>query len=390
MKRSAKLIGLALAVAMMFSLAACGSTQAPAEDTVKIGSIGPLTGSVSTYGVSVANAIKLAIEEINAAGGVLGGKKLEVIEYMDDKGDSSEAAHAYNSLVGRDVVAILGAVTSGPTAGVATVANSDGMLLLTPTATNDDITVGLSTVFRACFVDSYQGRMSAKFLAEVKGVKKVAVLYASGDAYSAGLYESFKGAAATYGLEIVATESSSSMADIDFSSQLANIAATDAEAIFVPYYYDAVGPYIVPQAREAGFEGMFMGCDGWDGTAGDKGTMVKGQEALYNNSFFTNHYAPEDPSDKVQHFVSAYTAKYGADSLNALAVLGYDATYMLAQAINDANSTETADIIAALKSGTFDVVTGNFSFDENNNPQKPITIVELKDGRNTFVTYLSE
>ena len=377
MKKCTRLVGLMLALAMALSLTACG-TSTPSEtagaDTVKIGSVGPLTGQLAVYGTAVANAIELAVEEINAAGGVLDGQMLEVVDYMDDKADATEAANAFNSLVGKGVVAVIGSVTSGVTAGVATLADSEGMLLLTPTATNDDVTVGKPTVFRSCYADSYQSSIAAKFLSE-QGVTKVAVLYASGDAYSAGMRDGFIAACADLGLTVVTEESSSSTSDTDFSTQLTNIAATDAEAIFVPYYYDAVGPYIVPQAREAGFDGIMVGADGWDGTAG---TMVE-DKTLYNNTFFTNHYAADDPAEKVQHFVAAYQEKFG-EVPNALAALGYDAVYMLAQAINDAGSAETADIVTAMQAGSYSVVTGTFTLDETGTPQKPCVIIEYKDG----------
>jgi branched-chain amino acid transport system substrate-binding protein len=294
---------------------------------------------------------------------------------MDDKADSTEAANAYNSLVSQGVVAIIGSVTSGVTAGLGTLADSDGMLLLTPTATNDDVTVGLPSVFRACYADSYQSSIAAKFLAETMGVKKVAVLYASGDTYSSGMYEGFKKAAEGLGLEIVAEESTSSTSDTDFSTQLTNIAASGAEAIFAPYYYDAVGPYIVPQARAAGFTGIMVGADGWDGTVD---TMVD-DKSLYNNTYFTNHYAADDPAEKVQHFVNAYKDKYGSTP-NALGALGYDSVYMLAQAIDKAGTDDTAAIVEAMKGETFDVVTGKFSLNENNTPSKPCAIIEFKDG----------
>jgi branched-chain amino acid transport system substrate-binding protein len=373
-KRSAKLIGLILAILMVIPLASACAVKDTSN--VKIGSIGPVTGRLAVYGTAVKNGIELAVAEVNAAGGVLGGRQLEVVAYMDDKADSTEAANAYNSLVDKKVVAIIGSVTSGVTAGLATLANQDKMLLLTPTATNDDVTVGLPSVFRACYADSYQSSIAAKFLAETMKVKKVAVLYAAGDAYSSGMYEGFKTAATALGMEIVATESSSGTDAVDFTTQLTNIKASGAEAIFVPYYYDAVGPYIVPQARKAGFKGIMIGADGWDGT---DSTMVA-DKSLYNNTFFTNHYAADDPGTKVQHFVNAYNKKYG-EVPNALAALGYDSVYMLVQAINAAKSAKTADIIAAMKKQTFDVVTGNFTLDANNTPTKSCAIIEYVDGK---------
>ncbi|MFV0351280.1 MAG: ABC transporter substrate-binding protein [Oscillospiraceae bacterium] len=378
---------------MLFSLVACGQASSSAAagsssvastpastgasgEAVKIGVISPNTGNLAAYGEAVTNGIKLAIEEINAAGGVLDGRPLEVVDYLDDKGDSTEGANAFNKLLAEDVSAIIGSVTSEVTSGLATLADEKQMLLLTPTATADTVTEGYATVFRACFRDSYQGEMVAKFAAEELGVKKVGVLYDSGDAYSAGLYEAFKAAIETYGLEIVGTESSSTTDDTDYNTQLTNFAASGAELIFAPYYYSSIGPYIVPQARAAGFEGYLIGADGWDGTIS---TMVE-DKSLYNNTFFTNHYAADDPSDAVQNFVAAYTEKFGAESLNALAALAYDSVYMLKDAIEKAGSDTTADIITAMTGMEFSGVTGSFTLDDTNTPAKSVAIIEFKDG----------
>lgn len=388
-----KLLAVSAAAAMALSLAACGKdavtpSAAPSDgssaddasavstDAVKIGVISPSTGPLAAYGEAVNNGIKLAIEEINASGGVLGGRELVVTAYMDDKGDSTEGANAFNKLVSDGVSAVLGSVTSGVTAGLATLADEAGMLLLSPTATADTVTEGYPTVFRACYNDYYQGRTCARFAAEELGVKKVGVLYASGDAYSAGLYEAFKSGCEDYGLEIIAVESSSSTTDTDFSSQLTNLNASGAELIFAPYYYDGIGPYIVPQARAAGYTGYMIGADGWDGTIG---TMV-GDKSLYDKTFFTNHYSPEDPEPVVQNFVKAYGEKYDPASLNALAALAYDATYMLADAIDKAGSDKTSELVAAMTGMSFSGVTGTFTLDENNTPDKPIAIIEFKDG----------
>jgi len=256
------------------------------------------------------------------------------------------------------------------------------MLLLTATATANTVTDGVKGVFRACFRDSFQGEMGAKLAADL-GVKKVAILYASGDTYSAGLYEAFKAAADTLGLEIVATESSSSTSDTDYTSQLTNIVASGAELIYAPYYYDSIGPYIVPQARAAGFTGYFVGADGWDGT---QNTMVE-DKTLYNKCYFTNHYAPDDPSELVQGFVTKYTETFGAESLTALAALGYDAAYMLKDAIDAAGTDDTAAIITAMYGIKFSGVTGTFTLDETGTPDKTISVIELKDGVPTFYAY---
>ncbi len=356
------------------------ATEAPAStDSVKIGAISPNTGDLAAYGEAVSNGIKLAVEEINAKGGVLGGRQLEVIAYMDDKGDSTEGANAYAKLVSDGVSAIIGSVTSGVTAGLATLADKDKMLLITPTATNDSITVDKSTVFRACYKDSYQGEVCAK-VAKDLGLTKVAVLYASGDPYSSGLKDAFMSAVEANGLTVVATESSSGVHDTDYTSQLTNIIASGAEMIFAPYYYDTIGPYIVPQARQLGYTGAFSGADGWDGTIG----TMQDDKSLYNNCYFTNHYAQDNPSEKVQSFVKDYSAKFDPKTLNALAALAYDATYMLAASIDKAGTDVTADIVTAMTGMSFDGVTGSFTLDSGNNPAKACSIIEFKDGEAVF------
>ena len=351
------------------------STDAAGSDAIKFGTISPNTGSLAAYGEAVVNAMNLAVEEINAAGGVLG--KQIVLDSLDDKGDSTEGANAFNKLADdASVSAVIGSVTSGVTTGLAPLANEAGVVLLTPTATADTVTEDDDFVFRACFKDSYQGKMAAKFAAETLGIKKVAVLYASGDAYSAGLREAFIAAAAEFGLEVVAEESSSSVDDTEYSSQLTNIANSGAEFLFAPYYYSAEGPYIVPQAGSAGFSGVIMGADGFDGTIG---TMVD-DKSLYNNCFFTNHYSPDDTSEKVQNFVKAYTDKFGAESLNALGALAYDSVYMLKDSIEKAGSTDRAAIRDAMSGMSFSGVTGEFTLDQSGTPEKSVAIIEFKDG----------
>lgn len=387
-----RILATLLAAVMVFSMAACSSSPAPApapapspsapapgasSEPVKIGVISPNTGNLAAYGEAVTNGIRLAIDEINKSGGVLGGRTLEVVDYMDDKGDSTEGANALNKLISDGVCAIIGSVTSGVTSGLATLADEQNMLLLTPTATADTVTEGYPTVFRACFRDSYQGEMVAKFAAEKLNVKKVAVLYASGDAYSAGLYEAFKKACGTYNLEIVATESSSGTEDTDYNTQLTNIAASGAELVFAPYYYSSIGPYIVPQARAAGFTGYMVGADGWDGTVD---TMVE-NKSLYNKTFFTNHYAPDDPAPAVQNFIKAYGEMFDPATLNALGALAYDSVYMLKQAIEAAGNDNTADIVKAMTGMSFEGVTGSFTLDDTNTPAKSVAIIEYKDGK---------
>lgn len=355
--------------------ASSGGTET-SGDAIVIGTISPNTGTLAAYGEAVVNSMNLAVEEINKEGGVL-GKDLK-LDSLDDKGDPTEGANAFNKLAGdSNVCAIIGSVTSGVTAGLAPLADESKITMLTPTATADTITTTDDYVFRTCFKDSYQGKMAAKFAAEKLKVKKVAVLYASGDAYSSGLREAFEAAAKDYGMEIVAEESSSSTDDTEFSSQLTNIAASGAEFLFAPYYYNAVGPYIIPQARSCGFEGTIMGADGFDGTVG---TMTD-DKSLYNDCYFTNHYAADDTSETVQKFVKNYTDKYGSDSLNALGALAYDSVYMLKAAIEKAGSTDRDAIRDAMSGISFEGVTGKFTLDETGTPEKSVAIIEFKDGK---------
>ncbi|MGF6906408.1 ABC transporter substrate-binding protein [Fusobacterium sp. PH5-44] len=366
---------LSVLVMVLNPLVALGTTE-----SISIGVIAPTTGGVAVYGQAALNGAKLAIEEINANGGVLGGKIIE-LTILDDKGDATEGINAYNKLMGNKVKAIIGPVTSGVVAGVAEKAKVDNMLILTPTGTADSLTVGKSSVFRTCYTDSYQGKIAAKFAATKLNIKKVAVIYCNADEYSLGLYEAFKESCKENNVEIVATETSASMDDVNFSAQLGKIAMSDAEALFVPFYYGTVA-LLVPQAREAGFEGAMIGADGWDGIGDKMGDNVE----AFNKCYFTNHYSEEDPSEKVQNFVKSYSAKYNDGSLNVFSALGYDAAYMIAQAINDAKSDDTGKIIEAMAKINFAGVTGNFTLDENGDPKKGAPIIEIVDGKMKWST----
>ena len=361
---------------MSLALTGCGGGggEAPADETYKIGVIAPLTGSVSVYGIAVKNAAEMAKEEINAAGGI-GGKMVELV-IMDDKGDSTEGVSAFNKLVSDGITTILGPVTSGVTGAVTSIANSEGVVMLTPTATADTITTESDYVFRACFKDSYQGIMGAKFLSEA-GYTKAAVLYCAGDTYSKGLRDAFIAAAPDYGIEVVVDEATSSMDDTDYTTQATKIAAAGADCLFAAYYYNAAGPYIIPQTRAAGFTGAVMGPDGFDGIVPD---YVTGNMADYNNVFFTNHYSDEDQNPIVQSFLANYDAAY-EEPVNALAALGYDGMNMLFKAIGEAGTTEAAAVKAALDGMEFEGVTGTFVLDETGTPEKSVAIIELyEDG----------
>jgi branched-chain amino acid transport system substrate-binding protein len=376
-KRFVSLLLSVMMLTMVFSFASADS------DTIKIGHIAPMTGAIAAYGTAVANGVDLAVSEINANGGLL-GKQVEVI-LKDNQFDVAETVSAFNALLGEDVVAIIGAVASSRTSAITGLANDEGIVLITATSTADSITTEDDYVFRACFKDSFQGEMCAAFAA-AQGWTKAAILYATGDTYSSGLRDAFVAAAPNYGIEIVAEQSTSDTMAVDFSSQMATIAASGAQVLFAPYYYDTVGPKIIPQAREAGFDGAIVGADGFDGTQ----DYAVGDLAAYHDVYFTNHYSPEDPSEKVQTFIANYTAAYGAESLNALAALAYDAMYMVAQAIETAGTTDRAAIRDAMVGMHFVGVTGDMTLDETGTPAKSVAILTFveQDGKlvQKFVT----
>lgn len=346
-------------------------SAAPEGDTIKIGVSAPITGGLALYGESAQNSVKMAVDEINAAGGVL-GKQLEIAEIVDDKGDSTEAVNAYNRLMSDGVVAVIGTYTSSCSIPMAERAQEEGMLLLSPCATNAKLTLVGPNIFRACFIDPVQGPMMTKFAKEELGATKAAVIYAKDDDYSNGLHESIVEAWKGYGLEIV-YEGESTTKDVDFSAQVSQVVASGADVLFYPCMLDQT-PILVQQAREAGFEGSIVGGDAWDCSD------TTGKEDYFNNTYYTNHYAPEDPSEAVQSYVSAYKDAYGADTLTAAGACYYDSVKMVAQAIEASGSGATADIIKAMTGMTYEGVTGSFTLDENGDPKKPITFVEFKDG----------
>ena len=219
--------------------------------------------------------------------------------------------------------------------------------------------------------------MCASFAAS-QGWTKVGILYTVGDAYSTGLYNSFKAAAEEFGVEIVVVQSTSDMLAVDFSSQLATIAAADVDVIFAPYYYTNIGPNIIPQAREAGYNGPILGADGFDGTDG----VAVGDLTNYENVYFTNHFSSEDTSEIVQNFIAAYSAVYPPESLNALAALAYDAMYMLAQGIENAGSTDSDAIREGMVGMHYVGVTGDMTLDETGTPAKSVSILTyvVEDG----------
>ncbi|WP_051835061.1 ABC transporter substrate-binding protein [Lacrimispora celerecrescens] len=363
------------------------STQADAsapegEDgkTIKIGAYGPITGGSAVYGEGAQNAIAMAVEEINDGDS---GYKVEIVnggKIVDDGGAAKQAINAYNSLMKEGPSAIVGSFFSSVTLPVAEQASKDNMLLLATGATNKDVTLKGSTIFRNCFIDPYQGKMAAQFAKE-KGWTKAAVIYAKDDDYSNGLKDAFIENAEANGIEVVYVGECTTK-DTDFSSQTSQVVAKGADFLFYPAFLDTV-PLLVGAARDAGFDGAVMGGDGWDGTD------TAGFEDNFENCYFTNHYSSEDTAPAVVNFVSKYTEKYGTESLNACAALYYDAIYMLVEAAKNSGASDTVSLVNGMTGMTFTGVGGTFTMDENGDPEKSVAINTFEGGKVKWLMTLS-
>ena len=387
-KFSTKFVAASAAAVMALSLAGCSggsmddssSSSAKASgDSITIGTVTTNSGTAAAYGEAEVKGFELAVSEINAKGGI-NGKKVK-LESMDDKGDATEASNAYNKLAGdNNVLAVAGPTISATTAAVAPLADQSKLVTIAPAATSDSIETG-NYLFRTCFKDSYQGEVAARFAAENLKVKKVAVLYGTGDPYSSGVGEAFAKAAEKLGLEVVDKESSSSADDTEYSAQLQKIQASGAELLYAPYYDSVAGPYIIPQARSVGFEGYVMGPDGYDGL------KLTGDKSQYNKTYYTTHYSADDNTNtKVQDFIKSYKSKNNAEP-NTFAALGYDTIYMIKQAIEKAGENATReDVRNAVAGMTFDGVTGKFTMDKSGSPTKSVTVLEMKDGKPVYNT----
>ena len=393
MKR--RFLSILLAGCLAASLTACGGTKeesaAPAESgdsasggPILLGTISPNTGNLAAYGTAIMNGVNLAVEEINAAGGVL-GSQIQVIN-ADDQGDPTECMNAFNSLVSQGVGLIIGSVTSSCTSAITDSANEEEVVLTSPSSTADSITTEDDYVFRAFYSDSFQGAIAAAY-AKQAGYAKVGVVYCAADTYSKGLYDSFSAACEKYGVEVAAVESTASMDVQDYTNQFASLVNAGVELVYAPYYYDIIGPYLVTQARAAGYTGIIMGADGYDGAPS---YVVEGADlTAFNGVYWTNHYDPADESAMVQNFVKAFQDKYGETPM-AMSALAYDCVYMYKTAIEAAGSADAAAVrdATADTSLTYECVTGTFTLDESGTPVKGATIVSFASEGSEVTTTL--
>jgi len=362
--------------------AAQAPAVAPSAERILVGHVGSMTGSEATFGQSTDNGIKLAIEQWNAKGGVK-GRQLALKTY-DDQGKPEEAAVATTRLVVNDKVnVLLGEVASSRSLAMAPIADSNHVPMITPSSTNPRVTKEGDKVrpfvFRVCFIDPFQGTVMAKFARDNLKVSKVAILRDVGNDYSMGLADYFLAKFKELGGTIV-DDQSYKAGDQDFKAQLTAIKGKNPEAIYVPGYYTDVA-LISRQARELGMKQPLLGGDGWDSVK----LFEIGGKAI-EGSYYSNHYASDDPSPRIQDFVKAYQARFGSVP-DGLAAMGYDAAMVAFDAMSRAaepSGVPLRDAIAATKD--YPGVTGIITIDANHDANKPAVVVEVKGGKSVYVT----
>lgn len=367
------------------STAGSAAAEGAAGATIKVGLLAPLTGDVSVYGIAVANGANLYIKQINEAGGI-NGKQIEVVE-MDEQGDATQAVTCFTQMVDEGITALIGDVTTTPTLAVVAESQEYNMPMVTASATAEAVTYDAETdtvyqnVFRTTFTDPFQGVKMADYATDKLGYTKAAVIYQTGADYNEGLATNFEAEFASNGGEIVASETYSA-GDVDFKTQLTTILSANPEVIYCPNYYEDVGQ-ILSQAVDVGLTVPFLGGDGWDGV-----TQYATAEQLDGCYFCANYATGSNPD-----FESAYEAEYGEPYPNGFSPLGYDAALTICgglQAAEDAGLEPGTDeykqaVIDGIKNGSFEGVTGSFTFDDHNDPIKTAAILTFENGEAVFV-----
>lgn len=381
-KRS--IVMLALGSAMVLSLAACQpQNENRSNQPIAIGSNLELTGVNASFGTSTVNAMQLAIDEINSADGLL-GRQIQLIS-LDNRSDVAGATDAMIKLGDAGVVGIIGPDTSSNVIAVAPVVAAHHIPLISPKATNPAVTVDPKTgkvreyVFRATFIDSYQGKIAAEFARERLGVKRAAILVDNSSEYAIGLAKFFEESFRADGGTVILKEAYLQK-DVDFKVTLTKIKAAHPDVLFVPGYYQEAG-LIIRQARELQMNIPILGGDGWDS---DKLTEIAGAANL-NNTYYTNHYSPEDTDQHLQQFIKKFERRFGYKP-DSYAVLGYDSILLLVQAIQKAGSTDAKAIQKQLtETKNFEGISGKISIDEEHNTLSSGVVIQMVDGKRVFL-----
>jgi branched-chain amino acid transport system substrate-binding protein len=364
----------------LLALAGCSQSGAPAggggagADAIRIGEFASLTGKEAAFGQSSHKGTLLAIDEINAGGGVL-GRKIDFV-YEDNRSTPGESATIAKKLITRDkVVALLGEVASGRSLEAAPIAQANHVPMISPSSTNPKVTETGDYIFRVCFTDPFQGKLLAEFAQRTLKAKRVAVFSDVSAPYSVGLAQYFVEPFKAAGGQIVA-EQKYTGGDKDFKAQLTAIKAQNPDAIIVPGYYTDVG-LIVTQARQLGIKVPMFGGDGWEAPE-----LIQIAGNALEDTYYSTHFSPENSDPAVQKFVAAFKAKFGGETPDAMAALGYDSAMVLADAIKRAGTTDgdkVRDALAATRD--YAGITGNTTLDAQRNATKPAVIITVKDGK---------
>jgi len=374
-RMSAKFLVCMLAVAIGCKQEQQGGGNVGATDTaaIKVGEVGSMTGTEATFGTSSHNGIQLATNEVNGAGGIK-GRQIVVIA-LDDQGKPEEAATAATRLISSEhVIALLGEVASTRSLFMAPKAQAAKVPMVSPSSTNEKVTAVGDYIFRACFIDPFQGYVMAKFATDTLKLKKAAILRDVRNDYSVGLAKVFNDNFTKLGGQIVDNQSYSS-GDVDFKAQLTNIKAAAPQALYIPGYYTDVG-LIARQAREVGLTVPLLGGDGWD----SEKLYEIGGPAL-EGSYFSNHYSVDDPSPRIQEFVTKFKKAYGGQVPDSLAAQAYDAAGMLYDAMKRANDISGPAIREALaQTKDYRGVTGDITMDDKRNATKPAVVLRVGKG----------
>lgn len=397
-----RVLSLSLALAMAASLTACGSSSSTTETTAvaaadattaaagasseassdkvfKIGGIGPVTGAAAVYGLAVKNGAQIAVDEINADGGI-NGYQIE-FNFQDDEHDAEKSVNAYNTLKDWGMQVLMGTVTSAPCVAVADKTNADNMFQITPSGSSVECAQN-PNVFRVCFSDPDQGAASATYIAENKLAEKIAVIYDSSDVYSSGIYEKFAAEAANQGLEIVDAEAFTADSNKDFSTQLQKAKDAGADLVFLPIYYTEAS-LILKQADTMGYAPKFFGCDGMDGILQVENFDTKLAEGL----MLLTPFAADAQDELTQKFVTSYKENYGETPIQ-FAADAYDAIYAIKAAMEEADITpetsvsDTCDMMkeAMLKIKVNGLTGEDMTWTEDGEPHKAPKAVKVVDG----------
>ena len=397
-----RVLSLSLALAMAASLAACGSSSSTTETTAaaaadattaaagasseassdkvfKIGGIGPVTGAAAVYGLAVKNGAQIAVDEINADGGI-NGYQIE-FNFQDDEHDAEKSVNAYNTLKDWGMQVLMGTVTSAPCVAVADKTNADNMFQITPSGSSVECAQN-PNVFRVCFSDPDQGAASATYIAENKLAEKIAVIYDSSDVYSSGIYEKFAAEAANQGLEIVDAEAFTADSNKDFSTQLQKAKDAGADLVFLPIYYTEAS-LILKQADTMGYAPKFFGCDGMDGILQVENFDTKLAEGL----MLLTPFAADAQDELTQKFVTSYKENYGETPIQ-FAADAYDAIYAIKAAMEEADitpETSVSDTCDKMKEAMLKIkvngLTGeDMTWTEDGEPHKAPKAVKVVDG----------